>query len=297
MDKQDSDSSRKTEISGGEIKTERDFVVGDKHIHYLPQPKSDTQLLSAFIGAGAVILAAFIIGIFFVQGQHPNPVAVTAPPRASSIEYNANAKNGAISFASGATEVEVQGELPANGLETYYVEVQEGQIIQISLSSNSKSAHVELLDTTGNLLPAQIGNPENTYWQVVIPLTGSYVIRVVSATASAIVNYSLTITIPVRIVFAIGTSSASVQGSTSDGRIVTYLLHANGGKTVKAKLLAPPNSAGITIYGLEDRKQLTSSETGATSFNGPLPVSQDYVIQVVPFGSSKLDFTLEIEVH
>ncbi|HZQ10859.1 MAG TPA: hypothetical protein VFD70_30060, partial [Anaerolineae bacterium] len=114
---------------------------------------------------------------------------------------------------------------------------------------------------------------------------------------AATANYSLDVTIPVRISFAPGAISAQVQGTTSQGRIVTYLLKANGGQTMTVNLNAPPNSAGITIYGLDDGQPLVRSQSGATSFNGPLPATQDYVIQVVPFGNGQVSFTLNTTVQ
>lgn len=85
MDKKDSESSRKTEISGGDIKSDGDFVAGDKHV-YSSAPRSDRQILIALIGAGAVILAAFITGIFYMLAQQPNlaeratPVSIVSTP-------------------------------------------------------------------------------------------------------------------------------------------------------------------------------------------------------------------------
>jgi hypothetical protein len=110
-------------------------------------------------------------------------------------------------------------------------------------------------------------------------------------------NFSLNVTIPVRIVFAPGAVTAQVSGTTSQGRIVTYLLRANGGQTMTVTLNAPANSAGITIYGLEDGQPLIRSQTGATTFTGQLPATQDYVIQVVPFGNSQVNYTLDVTVQ
>jgi len=123
------------------------------------------------------------------------------------------------------------------------------------------------------------------------------VVQVLAGSAAPTANYSLNVTIPVRISFAPGAISAQVQGTTSQGRIVTYLLKANGGQTMTVNLTAPPNSAGITIYGVDDGQPLIRSQTGATSFSGVLPATQDYVIQVVPFGNSTVNFTLNVTVQ
>lgn len=203
----------------------------------------------------------------------------------------------AIQFAPGATEAEAQGQLPANGIATYTLSAQAGQSMALSLSSNSNSARVAVLSPTGVPLPPTRGNPEGTYWQGILPANGNYVIQVLAGNAAPTANYSLNVTIPVRITFAPGATSAQVQGTTNQGRVVTYLLKANGGQTMTVNLNAPPNSAGITIYGVDDGQPLIRSQTGATSFSGVLPATQDYVIQVVPFGNAAINFTLSVTVQ
>ncbi|TAH50348.1 MAG: hypothetical protein EYC68_14305 [Chloroflexota bacterium] len=226
----------------------------------------------------------------------PPPTGVT-PPTAVPPPPTAPSGGQAIQFAPGATEAEATGQLPANGIATYTVSAQAGQNMQLSLSSNSSSARVAVLTPTGVPIPPQRGNPEGTYWQGNLPATGNYVIQVLAGSAAPTANYSLNVTIPVRIVFAPGAISAQEQGTTSNGRIVTYLLKANGGQTMTVNLNAPPDSAGITIYGLDDGQPLIRSQSGATSFSGQLPATQDYVIQVVPFGNGQVNYTLDVTVQ
>jgi len=226
----------------------------------------------------------------------PPPTGVT-PPTAVPPPPTAPSGGQAIQFAPGATEAEATGQLPANGIATYTVSAQAGQNMQLSLSSNSSSARVAVLTPTGVPIPPQRGNPEGTYWQGNLPATGNYVIQVLAGNAAPTANYSLNVTIPVRIVFAPGAISAQEQGTTSNGRIVTYLLKANGGQTMTVNLNAPPDSAGITIYGLDDGQPLIRSQSGATSFSGQLPATQDYVIQVVPFGNGQVNYTLDVTVQ
>jgi hypothetical protein len=203
----------------------------------------------------------------------------------------------AIHFAPGATEADVQAQLPANQIATYSLSASANQNMQLTLSSNSASARLAVISPAGVPLPPQRGNPEGTYWQGNLPANGTYLIQVLAGNATPVANFGLNVTIPVRITFAPGAISAQVQGVTSSNRVVTYLLKANGGQTMIANLTAPPESAGITIYGLEDGQPLIRSQSGATSFNGPLPATQDYVIQVVPFGSTQVNYTLDITVR
>lgn len=224
-------------------------------------------------------------------------VQVAAPPTAVPPPTSPAPPSQVIQMAPGATEAEAQGQLPANGIATYSVGAQANQNMQLSLSSNSQSARISVLAPNGVPLPPQRGNPEGTYWQGNLPANGNYTIQVLAGNAATTANFSLNVTIPVRITFQPGGISASVRGVTSNGRIVTYLLKANGGQNMTANLVAPANSAGITIYGLEDGQPLIRSQSGATSFDGQLPATQDYVIQVVPFGNTQVNYTLEITVQ
>ncbi len=202
-----------------------------------------------------------------------------------------------IQFALGATEAAVQGQIPANGFATYSINAQAGQSVELTLSSNSPSARLAVLSPTGVPLAPQRGNPEGTYWQSTLPAGGNYIIQVLAGNAAPVANFGLNVTIPVRVTFAPGAVSAQVQGATAESRVVTYLLKANGGQTMTVILNAPPNSAGITIYGMQDGQPLIRSQSGATSWTGQLPMTQDYVIQVVPFGNGAVNYTLDMTVQ
>lgn len=239
------------------------------------------------IGVGPSRVALYVL----MRVQAGPPPTVVPPPT------GVPPAGQPIVFAPGATEAEAQGQLPANGIAAYTVSALANQNMQLSLSSNSNTARIAVLSPNGSPMAPQRGNPEGTYWQGNLPTTGTYTVQVLAGNGAPTANYSLDVTIPSRITFAPGAISAVVQGTTSNGRIVTYLLKASGGQVMTANLVAPPNSAGITIYGLDDGQPLIRSQSGATSFNGPLPATQDYVIQVVPFGNGAVNFTLNVTVQ
>ena len=203
-----------------------------------------------------------------------------------------------IQFAPGATEAGAQGQVNANGIATYSISAQAGQVMELTLSSNSQSARIAVLSPAGAPLAPQRGNPEGTYWQSTLPASGTYLVQVLAGNAAPVANFSLSVTIPVRIVFQPGAVSAQVTGTTSQGRAVTYLLKAMAGQSMSITLNAPPNSAGITVYGMQDGQPLIRSQSGATSMPPTqLPLTQDYVIQVVPFGNGTVNFTMDVTVQ
>lgn len=227
------------------------------------------------------------------------PPPVTVPPPAPPVTVPPPAPDGVtpITFANGATEKAVQGQVSQNKIVSFSINAQAGQSMELTLSSNSPSARIAVLAPSGAPLAPQRGNPEGTYWQSVLTASGDYIIQTLAGNAVPVANFSLNVTIPARITFAPGAISAQLSGVTAESRVVTYLLKANGGQTMTVNLSAPPNSAGITIYGLQDGQPLIRSQSGATSWTGALPMTQDYVIQVVPFGNDTVEFTLDITVQ
>lgn len=56
------------------------------------------------------------------------------------------------------------------------------------------------------------------------------------------------------------------------------------------------SNVGLTIYGLQDGQPLVRATGGATSFNGKLPTTQDYILNVVPAVDSTT-FTMTVTVN
>ncbi len=198
-----------------------------------------------------------------------------------------------ITFAAGATEASVQGGLPAGQSQDFAVSARQGQTMMLDLSSSSNSATLFVWGAQG--INPQVIRMTPTGWLGVLPATEDYIIRV--SAGSTATNFSLNVTIPQRIVFAPGAIAATVNGTTSARRTVTYLLRASVGQTMTATLNAPADSVGLTIYGLSDGIPLVRAVSGATSFTGQLPGTQDYVIEVVPAVDATINFSLKVIVQ
>lgn len=258
------------------------------------------------VGVGPANVALYV-KIIVQAAPSPTPVSPPTGVPPTGVPPTAAPTSGIIQFVPGATEAEVQGTLPANGVATYSIGVQGQQTMMLALSSNSSSARVTVSNPNGSKLTPQRDNPEGTFWLGVVPTTGNYLIQVFAGNAQPTANFSMSVVVPQRISFAPGTDSASVAGSTGQGRIVTYLLKANGGQRMIAKLTLPPDSGGLTIYGLDDGQPLIRAQGGAptpapgatmvtVTFDGTLPATQDYVMQVVP-GQNPVNYTLQITVQ
>ena len=198
-----------------------------------------------------------------------------------------------ITFAPGATEADLQGSLPGGHSQDFAVSAAQGQTMMLDLSSLGDSATVTVWGAQG--INPQVVRVTPAGWLGVLPATEDYIIRV--SAGSRPTNFNLNVTIPQRVVFAPGAVAATVPGTTSARRTVTYLLRASAGQTMTATIIAPPNRVGLTIYGLSDGTPLVRAVSDASSWTGQLPGTQDYVIEVVPAVDAPINFSLRVVVR
>lgn len=195
-----------------------------------------------------------------------------------------------LNFASGATATSVTGSLGANQSKGYVLAAMKNQVIMAQAASAAEGLKIKITASDNTSLGGS-SNQGGTSAMAALPSTQDYIVWVSTGSQSA--NYTLAITIPSRITFDPGATSASVDGKVSNHFQVSYILRASGGQTMTAKLTG--SNVGLTIYGLTDGQPLVRAEGGATSWTGTLPATQDYIIIAVPAVDSTT-FTLDVTV-
>ena len=106
---------------------------------------------------------------------------------------------------------------------------------------------------------------------------------------------------PVRIQFAAGSITGRVTGSLFPKQVVSYALRAGSGQNMIVNLSvtvggkAFPGGAALSIRG-QDGKELLLARNTATTWQGPLPQTQDYLIDVVSLVPSAVDYVLEVTI-
>jgi hypothetical protein len=133
-----------------------------------------------------------------------------------------------------------------------------------------------------------------TQFTGVLPLTQDYRLSLFSPDQKS--NYTLQVIIPARIKFAHGTYSASVDGHLQGNTVNYYLLRASAGQTMSVAIFSPHNDVLLTIYGMQDGSPLVRSVSGATTWTGVLPGTQDYMIEAVSVGATT-NYTLQVMVN
>jgi hypothetical protein len=100
-----------------------------------------------------------------------------------------------------------------------------------------------------------------------------------------------------RITFQSYATSAMVNGNLNANQPKSYVLRALAGQVMMVNVASPYNNVFLRIYGLNTGQILLdyTGGTGQTSWQGTLPVTQDYVIQLFPTGGAT-NFTLNVTI-
>jgi hypothetical protein len=99
---------------------------------------------------------------------------------------------------------------------------------------------------------------------------------------------------PVRLSFAPGGTSASVEGSIEAGGINDYVINAMAGQMMMVSVMSPNMNVFLTVYGA-DGQPLIRAASGDTDLSAVLPATQDYIIEVVSGGQAS-DYSLQVVI-
>lgn len=221
----------------------------------------------------------------------PTTPTVTPTRTPTKVPTSTPVSTTRLSFNEGATAALVNTDLKLGESKSYVLTALRGQTLMTRLST-STNATVSIAAADGAALTVYTttdGRAANAW----LPVTGDYIVTVKAGGANT--GVSLTVTVPARITFASGASSARLDGKISAGLPVTYFLKASKDQTMTVKLTSAGDAARLTIYGLQDGQTLVSANSGATTWTGKLPMTQDYVIVVVPTVETTT-FTIEATV-
>ena len=117
---------------------------------------------------------------------------------------------------------------------------------------------------------------------------------IVPATVSAIVPSATSVRSAVRFDFLTGSTFGVLQGNLQAGQSMVYVLNAIQGQPMIVIIDSPDHDMSLEIRGKNDSVLLSGSQAQDT-WQGLLPVTQDYYIKVIA-GAAPEDYTLSITV-
>ncbi len=250
----------------------------------------DQGLQLSIVGAdGALVKPA--AGSAFFRGTVPETqdyvVAVTAASQAVSYTMDVQVPQR-ITFAEGATSATVDGTVPANGLTSYVVNVQAGQLVDFSFSPEPNLS-TSFYGVDGDVLKSGMG--EGSAFRGTVPTTQDYIIDVKGGAQD--VSYTLNLTIPQRITFAQGATTASFEGQLDAHGTHTFVVNVQAGQLMDISAF-PSESLITVVYGV-DGTVLQSPMGGFSHFRGTVPTTQDYIIDVTA-GDTAEAYTFDIAI-
>jgi hypothetical protein len=270
-------------------------ACGTLEITVLGTPTPDMSAIStiAALQAQNAALATQIASL----NSTPTPAAVTTTP---SLQPTGTAQPvivpimaaTRITFLNGATVGMVDAPIEGGRSQNYVLKALKGQPMFVYVASPHNDVTVSIKAQTGaDILSAAA---DQNSWQGSLPQTQDYYLTIHGGVSTE--NFSLAVTVPSRIQFVAGATSATVGGNTVSGYGVSYVVFAGRGQTMKVDLGNLSDKASLSIFGFTDGQNYLRSEKGQTSYQFVLPSTQDYIIVVVPPSGSEVGFAMKVTI-
>jgi hypothetical protein len=197
-----------------------------------------------------------------------------------------------VDFNAGATSAVVRGTLSPGQSADYIVNALQGQELMARLSAD-QPGDVTLLDSKGNPLPSLIISDYGTFARSLLSTTQDYIVEVTARSQD--IHYSLSITIPTRINFNPGATSATADGLVFQHDSISYILRAHKDQTMTVNVSSSDGTLLLNIFGLDNGNSLVKVSNESSNWTGNLPATQDYIIDVVPYIGTAA-FTLNVTI-
>lgn len=241
----------------------------------------------------------YFIDVKSVAGVPVNyTLEVVLPPVAGEQPGQSGDLTERIEFEPGNPAAQLQGRVDPGQSRRYVIEMGAGQSMLVRFPSGL-GVQLVLTGQDGTVLLAEEATANS--WQGELPATQDYFIDVKSV-AGVPVDYTLEVVIPTspgedpapkRIEFPPGAGSTKVGGSLDAGQVQRYVLSAEAGQNIQIRFLSG-FGVDFVLFG-QDGTILVADNAGATSWQGKLPATQDYFIDVRSEMQSAVNYTLEVE--
>ncbi len=194
-----------------------------------------------------------------------------------------------ITFAKGTTSIDLQGSLDAHQSFDYVINLQVGQVLDISPNTDQSSMGLVIYGVDGTVLKSQMAGGASFRGKV--PATQDYVIQLLAGAQAS--SYDMTLIVAQRITFEAGATSDTLTGSLKAHATHHFIANARANQTLDV-VFTPEGSARMSIYGV-DGSVLWSGMGEGTHFTGKLPITQDYYINFQA-GDKAVQFQLVVTI-
>ena len=146
--------------------------------------------------------------------------------------------------------------------------------------------------------PKSVDTPEESVRSDASPTATATVIatEVIEGTGEAPASDARTPTpiVVERIEFGLGTTSTTIETTLEAGESRTYVFRAMQGQSLLANAVSPNQNVYLNVYAADTGIALDSREMDVTSWNGELPATHDYLIELTATGKQSTECTLQV---
>ena len=220
----------------------------------------------------------------------PEPTATALPstvPTVIPLTYSSEISR--IQFALGTTNLTTEGRLAANTIKRYVFWADQNQYMEISLSGSS-GAIIALFSPSGQKLVNF--NQKLSSYQGYVTERGDWYIEI--QTGNSETNYSLYLGITQNLYFGYGSYGMDALAALPAGMTHNFLAWARQGQTINLSV-SPEDNFSLSIQHVNGTVLVSKSDK-LTSFEGVLPETGDYIIDVVSTASVPTVITLGIYI-
>ncbi len=241
---------------------------------------ASSAMLAIYGADGVVLKEAGVAGPFF-RGTLPatqDYILRIAGPSGAPYSLSILIPQRII-FDAGATSAVVEGDLAPQDNRAYVVHMAAGQTLDVRATAPPESVRLIIYGVDGDVLRSGMAGTPDYRGQV--RTTQDYIISVSAAQQA---HYVMTVIIPARITFQPGAISGTAQGTVRAGATNSYVIGASGGQTMSVVLISPVS----LLLGIEgnDGVRLKPYQSGGNTWQGILPATQDYWINVLSTGAA-----------
>ena len=198
------------------------------------------------------------------------PTATPPPPTATPVPSPEPVR---ITFPAGGTSAIVTGSLTATGQHVYVLRASKNQILDVEVDPSGGQVLLEIWGADGSVL--KHGAVAGLLWRGYLPATQDYFVSLIAEGGAA--GYTMRVSIPERISFSAGGTSARVDGSVQPKAPDLFALKASAGQEMEVVADSLSPGTMLAIWGF-DGTILQAAGDPSRDWKGTLPGAQDYFI-------------------
>ena len=192
---------------------------------------------------------------------------------------------------NGATSALIEGQISPGETQSFAVRGIQGQPMLVQLESSAGDAALSMMSQGGTFF---IRPRVADFWRGVLPQAGMYYLGVYGGAQPT--DFRLSVTLVSRVVFKEGEDTATVTGRTPDGTLSALSVFGLKGSKITLTLSGTGTEAAMGIEGFADRKPYLDASDDKRSFTFVVPVTQDYIVKIVPEAGATTNYVFDVRV-